>query len=112
MKDGHTNPLACGLHVDGPLLSAASGGIEVRAPREFHSGESVNDNHRSAAVGAVPVGGSLRGSGGRRAIARQQLLAEREATRAESIREETEIPDSHEAFWQHVQEEAAQELRC
>ena len=44
--------------------------------------------------------------------ARQQSLAEREAMRAESIREETKIPDSHEAVWQHVQEEAAQELRA
>ena len=44
-------------------------------------------------------------------IARQQLLAEREAMRAESVREETKIPDSHEALGQHVQEEAAQELR-
>ena len=71
----------------------------------------MDDKHRGAAVGAVPVGGSLRGSGERRAIARQQLVAEQEAMRAESIREKTKIADSHEAFWQHVQEEAAQELR-
>jgi len=44
--------------------------------------------------------------------ARQQSLAEREAMRAESIREKTKIADSHEAVWQHVQEEAAQELRA
>jgi hypothetical protein len=31
--------------------------------------------------------------------------------RAESVREETKIPDSHESLRQHVQEEAAQELR-
>jgi hypothetical protein len=61
VNDRHTNPLACGKHVGGPLLFAASGGIEVRAPREFHGGEPVNDKHRGAAVGAVPVGGSLRG---------------------------------------------------
>ena len=30
--------------------------------------------------------------------------------RAESIREKTKIPDSHESLRQHVQEEAAQEL--
>ena len=96
VKGRHTNPLACGEHVGGPLLVAASGGIEVRAPREFHSSESVDDKHRGAAVGAVPVGGSLRGGGGRRAIARQQLLAQREAARAGSVREETKIPDSDE----------------
>ena len=43
-------------------------------------------------------------------IARQQLLAEWETARAESIREETKIADSHEALGQHVQEETAQEL--
>jgi len=85
-------------HVDGPLLFAASGGIEVTAPRKFHSSESVDDKHRGAAIGAVPVGVSLRGSGWRRAIARQQLLAEREAVRAESVRGETKIPDSDEPF--------------
>lgn len=31
--------------------------------------------------------------------------------RAESIREKTKIPDSHEAFRQHMQEETTQELR-
>lgn len=110
MKGRHTNAPACGKHVGGPLLSAASGGIEVSAPREFHSGESVDDNHRSTAVGAVPSGGSFRGSIGRRPIARQQLPAEREGMRPESIREKTKIPDSHESLRQHVQEEAAQEL--
>src|SRR5271165_3797863 len=109
---GHTSGLACVECADGPPWIAASGGIEVSAPREFPGGESVNNNHRSAAVGAVPGGGGLRGRGGWRPIARQQLLAERKAMRAESIREETKVPDSHEAFWQHVQEEAAQELHC
>lgn len=51
--------MACGEHVDGPPLFAASGGIEVSAPGEFHSSESVDDKHRGAAVGAVPVGGSF-----------------------------------------------------
>ena len=98
VKGRHTNAPACGTHVGGPQLFAASGGIEVKAPREFHGGESVSDNHWGAAVGAVPVGGSLRGSDGRRAIVRQQLLAEREAAGAESVREETKIPDSHESL--------------
>ncbi len=61
MKSRHTNLPACGEHVYGPLWFAASGGIEGSAPREFHGGESVDDNHRSAAVGAVPGGGGLRG---------------------------------------------------
>ncbi len=94
--------MACGEHVDDPLLFAVSGGIEVRAPREFYGGESVDDKHRGAAVGAVPVGGGLRGGGGRRAIARQQLLAEREAAGAESVRKETKIPDSDEPLRQYV----------
>ena len=98
-------------HVDGPLLSAASGGIEVSAPREFHGGESVDDKHRGTAVRAVPVRGRLRGSGGRRAIFRQQLLTEREAERAESVREETKILDSHKALGQHVQEESGARIR-
>jgi hypothetical protein len=33
VNDRHTNPLARGEHVGGPLLFGASGGIEVRAPR-------------------------------------------------------------------------------
>ena len=59
MRDRHTKAPACGEHVDGPLLFAASGGIEVSAPREVHSSKSVDDKHRSAAVGAVPGGGGL-----------------------------------------------------
>jgi len=110
VKGRHTNPLACGQHVGGRLLLPTSGSIEVSALRKFHGGESVDDNHRSTAVWAVPSGGSFRGSIGQRAIARQQLLAEREGMRPESIREKTKIPDSHESLRQHVQEEAAQEL--
>ena len=37
MKCRRTNPLACGVHVDDPLLFATSGGIKVSAPREFCS---------------------------------------------------------------------------
>lgn len=91
-------------------MNAALGRVEVGAQRELPSGESVDDNHRGAAVGAVPGGGSIRGCGGWRAIARQQLLAEREAMRPESIGEEAKIPDSDEALRQHMQEEATQEL--
>jgi len=61
-------------------------------------------------LGQCQVGGSFRGCGGWRAIAGQQLLAEQEAMRPESIGEEAKIPDSHEALRQHVQEEATQEL--
>ena len=110
MKTRHTNPQACVEHAGSPLVIAASGRIEVRASREFHSGESLDDHHCGPAMRAMPVGRSFRGSGAWRAIARQQLLAEWKTVRAESIRKETKIPDSHEAFWQHVQEEAAQEL--
>ena len=113
VKGRHTNAPARGTHVGGPLMFAASGRIEVKAPREFHSGESVNDNHRGAAVGAVPVGVSLRGSPARR---RRRSLASscRQSGRqcgSESVGEKTKMADSHESLRQHVQEEAAQELR-
>ena len=98
MEPGHRNALACVEHVDAPQVVAASGGIEVDASRELHSGEPLQDNHGGSAVGAVPVRGSFRGGGGRRAVAGQQLLAEWEALGAESIRQETEVSDSDAAL--------------
>lgn len=61
---------------------------------------------------AMPAGESIGGTGWWWAIARQELLTEREAVRAESIRQEAKIPDSDEALRQHMQEETAQELGC
>src|SRR5579863_1558058 len=78
VKNRHTSAAACGEHVGGPLLLTVLGGIEVSAPPEFQRGESAKNHHAGTAEGAVPVGGSFRGSGGRWAVARQQLLAERE----------------------------------
>ena len=44
------------------------------------------------------------------AIARQQPSGQQEAVASEAVGEQSEVADAHEAFWQHVEEEAAQEL--
>src|SRR5437899_909929 len=92
---------------------AASGRIEVSAPRQFDCGESLDHHHRRAAVWTMPGRGDFRGAlqrRRRRRFARQQLLAEREAFGAEAIRQKAEVPYSDEALRQHMQEETAQEL--
>src|SRR5215469_4992152 len=105
-KCEYTSAPACGEHVGGPVSATASGRIEVSAPRELHGREPVEDHHGGAAVGAVPGGRSFRMGAGWRAIVGQQLPAEREAARAESICKKTKIPDSDEPFRQHMQEKA------
>ena len=40
----------------------------------------------------------------------QQGSCQRQKLSAESVGEQAEVTDAHEAFWQHVQEEASQEL--
>ena len=46
------------------------------------------------------------------AIAGQQLSGQQEAAASEAVGEQSEVADAHEAFGQHVEEEAAQELCC
>jgi hypothetical protein len=48
--------------------------------------------------------------GDNRQTGQEQLPAQREPVAAESIREESEMPDSDEPFRQDMQEETAQEL--
>ena len=52
-----------------------------------------------------------RGSGKRIAtIGGEQFLRQGKALFAEAVGEQSVVADAHEAFWQHVEEEAAQEL--
>ena len=45
-------------------------------------------------------------------IGREQFLCQGQALFAEAVGEQAVVADAHEAFWQHVEEEATQELRC
>ena len=42
----------------------------------------------------------------------EQFLRQGQALFAEAVGEQAIVADAHEAFWQHVEEEAAQELGC
>ena len=44
------------------------------------------------------------------AIESQQLSCQRQAVASETVGEQSEVADAHEALGQHVKEEAAQEL--
>ena len=44
-------------------------------------------------------------------ISGQQCSRQRQKLSTEAVGEQAEVADAHEAFWQHVKEEAAQELR-
>ena len=46
------------------------------------------------------------------AIESQQRSCQRQALASETIGEQPEMADAHEAFGQHVEEESAQELHC
>jgi hypothetical protein len=46
------------------------------------------------------------------AIGREQFLRQGQALFAEAVGEQAVVSDAHEAFWQDVEEEAAQELGC
>jgi hypothetical protein len=65
------------------------------------------------ATGTLPVGGDFGLSLRTRSYSGtdwEQLTAQRESVGAESVGEESEMPDSDESLRQYVQEEAAQEL--
>src|SRR5215468_3252812 len=98
--------MACGAHVLEPGWIAVSGRIEGSASRYFCGGKSLDDHHRGAAEGAMPVRGAIRRAwpeaGLWRRIITQQLLAERQAFGAEAIGQKSEVPDSDEAFGQHM----------
>ena len=44
------------------------------------------------------------------AIESQQLSCQRQASASETVGKQSEVADAHEAFGEHVEEEAAQEL--
>jgi len=79
---------------------------------EFCGGEALNDAHGLSATGAVP-GSAVRQRRKRQRFA--SLFGQRCARLgqqffAEAVGEQAIAADSHEAFWQYMQEEAAEEV--
>ncbi len=90
-------------------------GLRWRAEQELRSREPFDDAHSSAAGRTVPERARLvRGRRCRRrghvSRAAKQLEAERQEGGALPVGEEAEVADAHEAAWQQVEQEAAQEL--
>jgi hypothetical protein len=90
-------------------------GLRWRAEQELRGREPFDDVHGSAAGRTVPERARLvRGRRCRRSghvfRATKQLEAERQEGGALPVGEEAEVADAHEAAWQQVEQEAAQEL--
>src|SRR5665213_397082 len=92
-------------------------GKRWRPRQQLRCGESFHDAHGASADWADPVGGRARLiRSGRRSWgrdvgrSREQLEAELQQPSTSSVGEEAEVADAHEATWQQVQQEAAQEL--
>ena len=98
----------------------------VRLCVEHHDESICVDRDSSAAVRlrATPMGpphlgqrqsvalpaGAFRWRKRIAAIARQQPSGQQEAVASKAVGEQSEVADAHKALWQHVEEEAAQEL--
>src|ERR1035437_150417 len=90
-------------------------GLRWRSEQELRGREPFDEVHGSAASRTVPERARLvRGRRCRRSghvfRATKQLEAERQEGDALPVGEEAEVADAHEASWEQVQEEAAQEL--
>src|ERR1700731_2444331 len=83
-----------------------------RTKLDFSSGESFDDHHPPATLGARPEiagtsGGDLWLGLRRRA---EQLETKWQGGGTSAIGQEAEVPDAHETFREQMQQEAAQEL--
>jgi hypothetical protein len=77
--------------------------------------ESLDNRHGAGTSRTAPkivrrMGGARVWAGLRRGPGREQLQAERQRHGAPAIGQEAEVADAHEAFGEHVQQEAAQEF--
>ena len=87
--------------------------IEVTAPGQVRRSKPEEYDHWPATTGTQPVGGDFGLSLRHRSYSVtgwEQLPAKREPLAAESVGEESEMPDSDESLRQDMQEEAAQKL--
>ena len=96
-------------------VSCCRAGPGWRAKLDFRGGEPLDDLNRSTTFRAgVKVGGVFRGGSvlfvRRLLCCTQQLEAKREELSAPSAGQEAEVPDTHEALRQQMQQKAAQEL--
>ena len=99
--------------------TSASQALSVwwRTKLDLKGGKSLDQNHGAAAQRTYPEWTlfisparlNCRRMRGER-CASEQLVAQREEVTATAAGEETEVPDTHEAPRQHVQQETAQEL--
>ena len=83
-----------------------------RAELDFGSRESFDDSHRRRALGAKPkiARTKCRDLGLGWWCCPEQGKAEWQGGGTSAARQEAEVPNAHEAFGKHVQQEAAQEL--
>jgi hypothetical protein len=83
-----------------------------RAELDFRRRESIDDFHGPSALGAKPkiVRTRCRNLGLGWWCCAEQRKAEWEGGGTSAARKEAEVPNAHEAFGKHVQQEAAQEF--